>query len=335
MKTTLSSLALFLGVLCFGQNILLVNDNDYITQNTDSIKIALNSSIYSSYDVWSIPDSGGTAPSDAFMLNYDLVIWYCSTDGSGLMLWDGTATATGNSDLIAYIIEEKPLWIIGSDMLYEIDATPPDTYVAGDFAYDYMGIESYDVQSYGDDGSTGLPQVNLISGAPATFPDSLLWSFATLWWVDGVTPRVDVDPIYEMGPSSYPLSGEVCMVYNDVDLNHVMTTFFDPALINNQANRVEFLEEVITFLLPADLGIEADQNTISLYPNPANSNISISSNEAIVEISIYNVSGALLYSNTSVNASKITVNIEDFQSGIYMVQTKSQSGSIELNKFVK
>ena len=81
---------LLLGLLAFGtlfttqaQNVLLVNDNDNITYNTDTL---LNDLLAAGLNVtvWSIPDSGGMLPDLAAMTGYDQVIWYASTDGVDL-----------------------------------------------------------------------------------------------------------------------------------------------------------------------------------------------------------------------------------------------------------
>ena len=72
---------LLLGLLAFGtlftsqaQNVLLVNDNDNITYNTDTL---LNDLLAAGLNVtvWSIPDSGGMLPDLTAMTGYDQVIW--------------------------------------------------------------------------------------------------------------------------------------------------------------------------------------------------------------------------------------------------------------------
>ncbi|MCH2234510.1 MAG: T9SS type A sorting domain-containing protein [Crocinitomicaceae bacterium] len=315
--------------IAWSQEILLVDDNDYITQNSDSIKNALNASIYSGYDYYNISDVGGTSPTSDELLNYDLVIWYCSTDGSGLQLWNGDATASGNGEIIDYIIEEKPIWIIGSDMLFEVFNTPPDMLTSGDFAYDHMGIESYNIQSYGDDGSLGVSQVDLSAGTPSTtFKDSILWSFATHWWVDGVTPRTGGINFYEMGPDAYALANEITMFHYTEDLNNVMTTLFDPALIDNQANTVAFLEAGITYLLPDDLGMEEESEPVTIYPNPTNESFIIKNAKINSEIKIYSSVGSLVQSSI-LSVENEFIDISNLEAGMYVINFEDQSGNVK------
>ena len=66
------------------QSILLVDDNDYILENSDTLIMNLAQSSYNTFDVWNVVSNGGATPSSTDLENYDLVIWYASTDGAGL-----------------------------------------------------------------------------------------------------------------------------------------------------------------------------------------------------------------------------------------------------------
>jgi len=326
------SLSFTLGVNA--QNILLVNDNDLILDNTDSITDALDLSVYDGYDIWNIPDSSGAFPTSFFMDNYDLVIWYCSTDGGGLKLWEDGVS--GNPELVTYILDGNPVWIIGADMLYQQYDAAPDAFSTGDFAYDYMGLSDYNVQSYGDDGSLGVPQLDALSGIPAYFPDSLIWAFSTAWWVDGVTGLPGTVPMYEMGPSSYTLSGEVSMLHNELNSVNVMSSFFDPALINNQSNRMAFLEAGITYLLPDDLGLNDHDNVdFSIYPNPASSfaQVTNTSDDTSV-VSLTNLQGEIILTQTIAAKQNIQFDLSGMGAGIYLVRGLSTSGAIWIEKLV-
>jgi hypothetical protein len=53
-----------------------------------------------------------------------------------------------------------PIWFIGTDMLYAYYPTVPTTFTVADLPYTVMGVESYDLQSYGDDGGEGCPLID-------------------------------------------------------------------------------------------------------------------------------------------------------------------------------
>ena len=96
MKKLLTLFAIVLFTQVKAQNILFVNDNDALAANTTSVLNALNSSTYSTYTYWSYPDST-TLLTSAYMSTFDLVIWYASTDGVGLGIWDGSAVGASVS----------------------------------------------------------------------------------------------------------------------------------------------------------------------------------------------------------------------------------------------
>lgn len=177
--------------------VLVVNDNDNITYNSDTLLNDLTEAGII-YDVYDIPTTG-TPPTGTLMDGYDQVIWYCSTDGVNLGFWD-PATQTNLTDRI---LSGKKTWIIGQDLLFALYGAAPVSFMVGDFPADFMGIASYDVQSYGDDGNTGCPGMVVDPGVAGSFSPAFNWTFATSWWVDGVTPGTDATPIYAMGPAPY------------------------------------------------------------------------------------------------------------------------------------
>lgn len=64
-------------------------------------------------------------------------------------------------------------------------------------------------------------------------------------------------------------------------------------------------------------------NHVSIHPNPANSQIRItSSSKPITEIQIFDLSGrSLIHQKTGAEINTIAVNVNALQSGVYIVQT--------------
>ncbi len=60
------------------------------------------------------------------------------------------------------------------------------------------------------------------------------------------------------------------------------------------------------------------ENNVSLYPNPCNDVLHIESAEGIVTTEIYNMLGAKVY-GTSMESQNISINVKDFDSGLYIV----------------
>lgn len=322
-----------LGANTHAQNILVVNDNDNITYNTDTFLSDLNHTIYSSYSYWSAPDSG-SGPTAAYLSGFDMVILYCSTDGAGLQIWEGSTSPTGNSDLRSYAATGKPVWIIGSDVLYQVHGTS-SSLAAGNFAYDVMGLSSYDVQSYANDGSTGCPELARATGASTLFPASIKWIFPTAWYIDGCSPLMETKPIYEMAPSSYMLSGRRCMFHHkDLGIS-VLSTLFDPSLIDSFGNRTNLIEKSVTYLLGASVGVNnlSLTNAAIIYPNPASTGFTLdisSAKNTNATLSLYDILGRKVQRTEVIletGTNKIQTSVADLVPGVYSVKLTGANGT--------
>jgi hypothetical protein len=77
-------------------------------------------------------------------------------------------------------------------------------------------------------------------------------------------------------------------------------------------------------------------NNIALFPNPANNEIKVISNQLSVNsIEIYNMLGDRIYGSTITdNQSQFIINIVNFPNGVYVVEVKTECG-IGVEKFVK
>ena len=79
----------------------------------------------------------------------------------------------------------------------------------------------------------------------------------------------------------------------------------------------------------ADFGYA--NNTISLYPNPAQGVLNISSSNSITKIEVYDLLGKKVVSND--NASN--VNVADLGKGAYIVKVMQENGSVVAKRFIK
>ncbi len=70
---------------------------------------------------------------------------------------------------------------------------------------------------------------------------------------------------------------------------------------------------------PANSDVSNAVNPFSIYPNPANNDLIISSTIKIELVTIYNTSGAEVYKHTF-NAAKVNVNMDDLPPGMYLVK---------------
>ena len=78
---------------------------------------------------------------------------------------------------------------------------------------------------------------------------------------------------------------------------------------------------------------EQTGNNITLYPNPVNDKLTIEAEAALGTVEIYNLMGALVYSQKGCT-NKVEVNTSDLQSGIYFIRMTNDNAS-ETRRFVK
>ena len=238
------SILLIATKISYGQmSILLVNDNNYTPTRISVIQTALtnNGYSYTDYD----PSAQGGSPSYSYMSNFDLVIWYTGNDGVGLYFWDGTDS--DNQAIKDYIDNGGMFWLQGLDFLYDRYGAAPDTFIAGDFVYDYLGIQEYHAQSHADDGATGVSQLDVVPGNPIFTFTPMEWVWSTMWYADALVPSPDADSIYRMGPAGYVFDSYYNSVYLEKGTGKVLTIATETAKIDTQTNTDTYFGEGLTY----------------------------------------------------------------------------------------
>lgn len=269
-------------------SILFVDDSSDTFGNAELFASAIDSVGYSSTYYNATDSTAG--PTSELMEGFDLVVWHTSTNGVGLKLWNGADE--DNEELIDYLDGGGRMWLVGLDFFFDRYGAPePTAFVAGDFAYDYLGIASYDEQSFGNDGGLGVPMVaadtNVIPGLP-----EITWQFPVLNWVDGVQLQQSGAPMYTMAGNNYPLAGAICGVYNDNRTSKVITYTFDMALVADfdlmmdaSAPVLAFFENIVTSTRSNSIL----QQEFEVFPNPASGAFSLRidlEEAATVEVSL-------------------------------------------------
>lgn len=129
---------------------------------------------------------------------------------------------------------------------------------------------------------------------------------------------------------SYENDGIVTVSDNCLELNTVQTpaigteltvgtytVSFETTDASGNTSTCSFPLSVRSTLGTNDLIFE---NGLSLYPNPTNNSINISSaTEAINAVNIVDITGKVLYSNTNINTTETIVDVSAFSTGIYFV----------------
>jgi hypothetical protein len=178
------------------------------------------------------------------------VIWYTGTDSVDLYLWDVSDTSDFkfNEPLIQYIDNNGLVWLQGLDYLYDIVGEAPDSFTEGQFIYDYLGVEQYYGQSYIDDDSTGLPQMDAQENNGIFTLSPVFWTNAEMWYADALNLAPDARNVYTMGPDSYTLSGFTCGLYKYAAGGGLLMSFaVETAQLDTQVNTDTLINQGLSF----------------------------------------------------------------------------------------
>jgi len=280
---------LFLSVGMQAQmNILLVNDNNYQQSEINIIKTTLTTLGYS-YTFYDCIDES-SSPTLEFMEVYSLVIWYTGKDEAGLYLWN--TNNTENQDIKDYIDGGGMFWLQGRRFIYDVYGLAPDTFVAGDFVYDYLGIEEYFAESYVDDGNAGVPQLDAVPGNGIFTLDPIVGEYSTIWKADAMLPAPGADSIYRMGPTGYDFDDYYTCIYNEkgdgkvlsfafetseFDTQQMMDTVFNQGLqyFEQFASTIVYVTDITVTAEGGATTIDVNQGTLQMYADvqPPNATI--------------------------------------------------------------
>ena len=316
------------------QKVLFVDDSGDEFQNSQYLASTLDSLGYEYYyyDAYGL----GQSPVAEEMLEFDVVIWHASVWGAGLHLWNKDDNI--NPEIVAYLDNPKAkLWLIGNDFMYDKYGTPVDTFVNGDFVYDYLGIAQYTVQSYEDDNKTGMPSAKPVVDNPIDL-ETLTWSVGNLWHADGYELAENALPVYEMSGENYILDHKITGLINVTPAaSHVLTYGFDLSLADN----LDMMKQNVAAVLNWFGGLAGQKQTaklnadIILSPNPLTSelNIHVSSSQSIdIKLELWDLSGRFI-SNLGIpfhvnGAYSGSVNLpNDLSNGVYFCRINTNAGS--------
>lgn len=71
-------------------------------------------------------------------------------------------------------------------------------------------------------------------------------------------------------------------------------------------------------------------NIINLYPNPANCTVNFKSAHPILRLSIFDISGRVVYDKININSTIYSVNLENLNSGMYIARLRIPTGTYSL-----
>lgn len=76
-------------------------------------------------------------------------------------------------------------------------------------------------------------------------------------------------------------------------------------------------------------------NAISVYPNPFEGEIRLSSEVSFDEVIITDITGKIIKTISNINSNELIINTDTFNSGIYLLKISDQSGNYRTEKIIK
>lgn len=322
------------------QNVALIDDCN-LSDNIANVETALSTAGIS-FTKFDLADMASQEPALELTYNdikdFDFVIWYVSNDRVGVYLWDETnpTEIKFHSALQQYYENnDGTIWIDGIDVLLTLvndptgasedylETTTPHSFSAGDFAYDVLGISSWDFESKTDEGD-GVAQLDKEMENSLTSLNTIMWRWSTLWRGDGWTVVSNASSLYKMGDSNYP--GAAYSSFHQYNKTGVAPIFFSSVRIGDIGDGSEVVQNDINTLVAevvgsvsGTTGVEVNENTFSVYPNPVNNLVTVDLAEnSVKEIRINDICGRLILSReVLLNENKVQINVSEFVSGIY------------------
>jgi hypothetical protein len=80
--------------------------------------------------------------------------------------------------------------------------------------------------------------------------------------------------------------------------------------------------------------IDIEKSFVKLWPNPVKNELSISTNSNAFNLQIFNLQGKLMHSSYS-NGSALTVDVQRFENGLYLIQGLNDGSILFQDKFIK
>lgn len=93
-----------------------------------------------------------------------------------------------------------------------------------------------------------------------------------------------------------------------------------------------YIDATTSFSIDCDGGLGLTTNeitTMTLYPNPATSNLTIETDQVILQVSIFNFDGKLVQ-----NENSSTFSVENLETGIYNANVVTNNG-VQTIRFIK
>ena len=169
------------------------------------------------------------------------------------------------------------------------------------------------------------PADSVVLAAPVVVADTVTETTVTLSWnaVEGATS-------YNVYMDTVLVKNVTDTVYTVTELTAETTYSFTVTAVADTLESVA--SNVVTVTTLKSEGIVENAAAFSIYPNPAVDRVVIATESTIESVSIYTLTGVMIYSEVDFNNN--TINVSDFASGVYFIKVRTDNGEA-VQRFIK
>ena len=139
-----------------------------------------------------------------------------------------------------------------------------------------------------------------------------------------------------IGGGTYFYGDEITLNVN-LNENYIFQNWTENGVIVSEEQAYTFTvtgdRNLVANLLHTESVSELSGFAVNLYPNPVNDKLTVTAQEAIGTLEIYNLMGALVYSQKDCS-NKVEINTSGLPTGIYFIRLTNDKAS-ETRRFVK
>lgn len=271
-------------------------------------------------------------PNDQTAYYYYMILSESNFDNAGF---------TSDADVQAYLEQENDRQY--SQLAGTLEGlTPGTTYKVYAIAYNADGVVGSIAPTLFTtiaNGGTGLAEVavevEMVNGSAviSAVPNDQVsyYYFAIYYGIDELDDDYVFDYLLQNG-SAYTEDIDAEITEEDFDESELWGVYVIPFNANNEEGT-----RVAIRLTPEGLVSLADVelSSVSLYPNPANSELTVSATSSINRIEIANLLGQMVYENATLGSNQATINVSALQQGAYLVRVFTTEGTMTRKLIVR
>lgn len=271
-------------------------------------------------------------PNDQTAYYYYLILSESDFDNAGF---------TSDADVKAYLEQENDRQYsqLGGTLN---GLTPGTTYKVYAIAYNADGVADSIAPTLFTtiaNGGTGLAEVavtvEMVDGTAviSAVPNDQVsyYYFGIYYGIDDLDDDFVLDYLLENG-NTYTEDIDAEITEDDFDESELWGVYAIPFNANNE----EGPRVAIRFTPEGELSLaDVELSSVSLYPNPASSELTVSATSSINRIEIANLLGQKVYENATLGSNQATINVSTLQHGAYFVRVYTSEGTMTRKLIVR